>query len=224
MVPSLIARTLFSSGSLRRPKHPGRLRHSRREPRHKRHHPIPSIPGLLAPPLRLTVLAGFVGRKLLRGPQGRPMPPAHCILAAGQAPDHPVSWCSRSPRPIFPGSAISCAAPHAGSPSRTRLRRSQSSVPSQFADTSSSAVAGLNLAAAVSPPLPCLETGAVGTRVEGVRKQKQKQDGQLFKSALSKLSQGPRPHWVPSSPMVPLFSPGWPSQSRLLRPPSATYR
>ena len=149
MVPSLIARTLSSRGSLRRPKHPGRLRHSRREPRYKRHQPIPSIPGLLAPPLRLTVLAGFVGRKLLRGSTREADAPAHCIPVAGQAPDHPVSWCSRSPRSIFPGSALSCAALHASSPFRTCLRLSRVSVHSKVARASSLTVVAPGLAAAI---------------------------------------------------------------------------
>ena len=162
MVPSLIARTLSSRGSLRRPKHPGHLRHSRREPHHKRHQPIPSIPGLLAPPLRLTVLAGFVGRQLLRGSTREADAPAHCIPVAGQAPDHPVSWCSRFPRSSFPGSALSCAALHASSPFRTCLRLSRVSVHSKVARASSLTVVAPGLAAAMPLPRPGLEADAVG--------------------------------------------------------------
>ena len=172
VVPSLVARTLSSQGSLGHPTHPGRLSRSRRKPLHKRHQLIPGIPGFPATPLRLTVLAGIAGRQLLRGPQGRPMPPAHCILAAGQAPDRPVSWCSRSPRSIFPGSAISCAALHAGSPSRTCLRRSRASVHSKVARASSLAVVDLNLAAATPLPRPDLEADAVGAGDKSERKRR----------------------------------------------------
>ena len=72
------------------------------------------------------------------------MPPAHCLLAAGKAPGRPVGRCSRFPRAHFPGSALSCTAPYAGPPSRTRPRRSQTSVPSKVVDTSSPAVFGLD--------------------------------------------------------------------------------
>ena len=162
MVPSLVARTLSSQGSLGHPTHPGRLSRSRRKPLHKRHQLIPGIPGLPAPPLRLAVLAGFVGRQLLRGSTREADAPAHCIPVAGQAPDHPVSWCSRSPRSIFPGSALSCAALHASSPFRTCLRLSRASVHSKIARASSLAVVDPGLAAAMPLPRPGLEADAVG--------------------------------------------------------------
>ena len=225
MVPSLIARTLSSRGSLRRPKHPGHLRHSRRKPRHKRHQPIPGIPGLLAPPLRLTVLAGFVGRQLLRGSTREADAPAHCIPVAGQAPDHPVSWCSRSPRSSFPGSALSCAALHASSPFRTCLRLSRVSVHSKVARASSLTVVAPGLAAAMPLPRPGLEADAVGLKTRASENlEKQKRDRQPLKSASTMRSQGPRPHWVLSSPTVPLFAPGRRPHFWFLRPPSPTCR
>ena len=56
------------------------------------------------------------------------------------------------------------------------------------------------------------------------RKKTRKQDGQSFKSVPTTLGQGPRPHRVPFSPMVPLFAPGQRQHSWPLQPPSATDR
>ena len=124
VVPSLLVRTPSTLAFLRHASHQGYPGHFRRKPPRGRHQPIPSIRGVLATPRRLTALADIAGLQLLWGPQGRPMPSAYCILAAGQAPGHPVGWCSGAPRPVSPDSAISGDVTHSGSPPRARQWRS----------------------------------------------------------------------------------------------------
>ena len=77
-----------------------------------------------------------------------------------------------------------------------------------------------------SLPRPDLEAVAVGlkTRASENLEKQEKQDRQPLKSASTMRSQGPRPHWVLSSPTVPLFSPGWRPHFWFLRPPSPTCR
>ena len=179
-VPSLLVRTPSTLAFLWRPSHQGYPCHFRREPPRRRHQPIPGIRGVLAPPRRLTALAGIAGRQLLWGPKGCRCPPRavssqQAKRLAAQSADVPGSHVRTFP-----------AMPHHALPLMP-VR------PLVHANGVHRPVSPPSLP---SPPvsLPRLEAGAMRSRVDGVRKQKQTQDGQLFKSALSKLSQGPRPH------------------------------
>ena len=179
---------------------------------------MPGLPGIPAPPLRRTDHAGVTGLQLLRGPQGRPMPPAYCIPTAGQAPDRPVSRCSRFPRPRFPGSPPSGATLNAWSPSRIRSLHSRASVHSKVADTSSPAVDGLNFAAADSLPQPRVDADRCELEPKAQERERQKkrrkQDGQFSKmhSPCPARVQGPigfflRP-WSPCSHLTGAYIPG----------------
>ena len=131
-------------------------------------------------------------------PRGRPMPPAHCIPAAGPAPGRPVSQCYGFPRSRFPGSATSCAALCLGLPPRTRLWRSRARVHSKVVDASCPIVAGLDSTAAGAFPQPGLvaERCELKPKSKTNTKSKEKQARWTAgQSALSIPSQGPRPHW-----------------------------
>ena len=159
-------------------------------------------------------------------PRGRPMPPAHCIPAAGPAPRRPVSQCYGFPRSRFPGSATSCAALCIGLPPRTRLWRSRARVHSKVADASSPIVVGLDSTAAGASPQPGLVAGRFELKPKSktnTKAKKSKQDGQLVKvhSPYPARVQGPIGSFPP---VVPLFAPDWRSHTRLSRPPSATCR
>ena len=159
-------------------------------------------------------------------PRGRPMPPAHCIPAAGPAPRRPVSQCYGFPRSRFPGSATSCAALCLGLPPRTRLWRSRARVHSKVVDASCPIVVGLDSTAAGASPQP----GLVAERFELKPKSKTNTKKQRKASKMDSWSKctlhtqpGSKAPLVPF-PVVPLFTPGWRSRTRLSRPPSATCR